>query len=335
MKNLSTDSLLWQKRTSHNLRRKGKKYNPNKVPFNRVLNQMMLEAPDSLDLYDPEKNQEILDFIENIEKIALTHKVVLDFSITRFISAAALLLIYAKLDAMKSSALHNLVRIKADSLKGQVKSAITKSGLKELTLNRRLEINPHSRTIPIIKGSARGEEFEQVIDHIQLNILKDLTPEQERVLGSAVSETIGNVKLHAYPDDSTDQKPWWIICSIIDDSLYLAIFDLGVGIPATILSKSWVQRQISSAPNLLKLAVSKSDADLIELSMRVGKTQTKEEKHGLGSASIKALVHETPNGSLWIFSNKGMYHKHREGFETSNFKSSIEGTLVQWNIQIR
>jgi hypothetical protein len=333
--NKDKEKQSWERRTTHNLSRKGKNYSYNRqgIRVSRVLNYEKIEAPVFLDLYTEENRDLTLEFINLIEKKALERKVLLDFSHSDNISAPALLLLYATIDTLKNT--DSVRLIKFQNLKGRVRTTVEKSGLLDLVKNMPpRKIDAQNTVLPIIKGSAKGEEFEVVIDHVQHRIFDNgLTPKEENIWGTAVIETVSNVKLHAYT--SEDNKPWWIICSVIDDDLYLAICDKGVGIPNTIKNQNWIQDIIEKTPSFLKKLMSNKDADAIDLSMMVGETSTQKEKHGLGSKSIRALVDENPNGALWVFSNRGVYYKKDEDVELKNFTRSISGTLVQWNIKLK
>ncbi|MFB1104933.1 ATP-binding protein [Vibrio diabolicus] len=332
--NKTKERQIWERRTRHNLSRKGKVYNPHKrdIQVHRVLGNDVISAPVNLDLYNEENRELFLEFIELVESTAQQRRVSIDFQHTEGVSAAGLLLMYATIDELKNNPDAKLVRF--SNLKGSVKNTIEKSGLKGVTLNKeRPEIDIHSSPLPIVRGTSKGEEFEVVIDHVQHHLFNnDMTPEQENTLATAVIETVSNVKLHAYKGE--DDKPWWIICNVIGNDLYLAICDKGVGIPNTIKKQNWIQSRVSRYPTLLQKFLHGTDADSISLSMEVGQTSTKQEKHGLGSKSIKALVDENPDGALWVFSNKGVYYKTDSKTESKNFKRSISGTLVQWNIKL-
>lgn len=324
------------KRTKRHISRSGKVFNPNKIYYKKkVLGFEYLDAPENFTIYNEENSQNVLNYIDNVIETAKRSPVMLNFENTRHIKAAALLLLYSKIDFNLDENQLKTIRIKFDTLKGNVKTAIVASGIKDLLFKKTKEIDINNKSLPIIKGSARGEEFEVVIDHILT--LTELNDEEEQRLGAAISETVGNVKLHAYPDQLGENsvKRWWIICSLINGTLYLAIYDTGVGIPETIFNTGWISSIVKKQPKLLKVAANKTDADLIKLSMIAGKTQTKERKHGLGSQSIMRLIDETPDGELWIFSNKGVYHKKSSEVILRNTVSSIGGTLVQWNIKIK
>ncbi|ENP8372981.1 hypothetical protein O7R09_07665 [Vibrio alginolyticus] len=325
----------WKRRTRHNESRKDKKYNPrsSEIKVHRVLGWEHISVPPHLDLYNEDTRESTLEFLELVEKYAFERKVSLDCSEAESVSAAALLLLYATIDTLKNDENAKLVRFQ--NLKGRFKFAIERSGLKGVTLNKETPLDEgQNGPIPIIRGTSRGEEFEAVIDYVQHQIFEnDMTPEEENIWAAAVMETVSNVKLHAYRGDS--DKPWWIICSVIDDNLYLAICDRGVGIPNTIKEQNWVKSIVEKTPSLVQKLLSESDSDAIELSMMVGETSTKQDKHGLGSKSIQALVDENPDGALWVFSNRGVYYRENHDTELKDFSLSISGTLVQWNIKLK
>lgn len=64
---------------------------------------------------------------------------------------------------------------------------------------------------------------------------------------------------------------------------------------------------------------------------------------GQGSKSIKALVKETQQGKLWVYSNRGLYFlEDKLGVSDDENKGEaiqlpkpLKGTLVQWNINIK
>ncbi|HGH6013610.1 TPA: hypothetical protein AB5H59_000598 [Vibrio mimicus] len=337
MRQVSRESeyRMWRRRTQHNESRKDKKYNPrsDEIKVHRVLGWEQISVPSHLDLYNEETRESTLEFLGLVEKFALERRVALDCSHAESVSAAALLLLYATIDSLKSNDKSKLVRFQ--NLKGKFKFAIERSGLKGITLNKEPSVvDEQTGPLPVIKGTARGEEFEAVIDYVQHRIFEnDMTPEEENIWAAAVMETVSNVKLHAYEDAS--DKPWWIICSVIDDNLYLAICDRGVGIPNTIKEQGWIRSIVDKSPALVKRLLSEADSDSIELSMMLGETSTKKDKHGLGSKSIQALVDENPDGALWVFSNRGVYYREDHSVELKDFSRSISGTLVQWNIKLK
>ena len=208
--------------------------------------------------------------------------------------------------------------------------------------------------MPII-SSVGSQQMEEIIDFIQRRIFKDnMSPTTEHAYGDAVSETINNVGLHAYPNTPLEEKRWWLMCSTFGRKLYLAIYDCGVGIPKTVIKKPWFfpllknsdpdqyRKLIEEMPHLdatgIEILVPKRipDERLIYYSMQSDVTGTKQEKHGQGSKSIKALVNDTKDGLLWVFSNHGLYNFNVEDQQPGEAKLRMKfpGTLIQWNIEI-
>lgn len=364
MKRLSSEQwsqgkTISNKRFLTKIKRKNKFYDTTKRPkVTRLLGAANIEAPITISIYDVENEQtfytDTMDFISNIENELSKGTCIIDFSHTKSMSAAALVVIYAAVDAIKSKfSFRGRVRW---STSKAVNGAIKASNLQKLIENRPIKVtlNP-SKALPIIHGVG-SNYLEEVVDYIQNSIYKnEMSPETEHMFGDAVSETINNVRLHAYPKEKDDDKSWWLLCQVVGNQLYLAIYDTGVGIPKTVLDKPWFwaslektypdeyEQLVKISPEIerqgWKLMVPKKleDSQLIGLSMIGDITGTYKSKHGQGSKSIKALVEETDNGKLWIFSNKGLYIFEQGAEKPDLYKlpRKISGTLVQWNIGIK
>ena len=358
-KQLNADKNLSSKRFLQNIKRKDKVYNESKRPkVSKLLGASNIEAPRNISIYDGDDEQvfytDTLDFIKNIEKEFKKGHCIIDFTKTESISAAALVIIYAAIDVIRSSYSYK-GSIRWSSIKS-VDKLIKASNLQKLVENKPIKYSfTPFKPLPIIHGIG-SKYLDEIIDYIEGSIYKnEMAPETEYVFGDAVSETINNVRLHAYPSEKDDNKSWWLLCQVVDQQLYLAIYDLGVGIPKTVLDKPWFfssfekiypeeyEQLVKVSPELkrggLKLLVPQKleDSQMIGLSMIGDVTGTYKSKHGQGSKSIKALVEETDNGKLWIFSNKGLYIFEREAEKPELFKlpRKISGTLLQWNIHIK
>lgn len=279
----------------------------------------------------------------------------ISFVDTKRITVAATVLLFAAIDEAISNGCKFLIKSSYQS--NQVNSLIKRAGIH----NNQLKLVCTSdftsqKPISIIQG--RGAQFrEEIIDHIKSFIYdQNLSATEEHRYGDAVHETINNVLLHAYPEISErDDKKWWMLCDIVQDELYLAIFDQGVGIPNTVIENGWFKpslqslfpkkyRDIESMIGLHGFAkltsrigyLDISDEQLIQISMIGDISGTRELKHGQGSKSIKALVEDHQNGKLWIFSNEGLYTLSGKDKKENvhSLPISIGGTIVQWNIKL-
>lgn len=338
--------------------RKGRKYDPDRFAgLASVMGYRRIAAPKSLSIYEHEGSNcglvECINFIDALKEELPKSKCMIDFSETKVIKAPALLLIYSVIQQIKERGSHrSLLRWPKSA---SAKSIIKRSKLSALIKHGKYDYQFESYDdLPVLSGVG-SEGVEVVVNHIQRKIYSDkLAPEIEWRYGDAVSETVGNVALHAYPNKNKEQKKWWILCDVIGNDLYLAIYDQGVGIPKTVVDKNWFWASLKhtypqeysqiakDVPDLeragLTVFIPKrlTDAQLISMSMIGDVTGTKKSKHGQGSKSIKALVNETKNGKLWVYSNKGLYSFIDEDKQTELYKlpAKFPGTLIQWNIKL-
>lgn len=343
------------------LRRKNKKYVPGKIaPVRALLDRDIFIAPKYISIYEFESRvspyNETMEFINQIRKKYRHRDCVVDFSRTEKISAAALVVVYAAIE------LAGVGRSGRASVSLSIKSPAVNNAIKSSNLHKLIngfEIKyalGSARNMPIVSSVGR-EQMDEVVDFIQRRIYDGrMSPEQEHVYGDAVSETINNVRLHAYPGESNEKKRWWLMCSTFGKNLYLAIYDCGVGIPKTVVHQPWFFPLLKYTDSKLYDDITKdipeiessgvkifdaiptriSDERLIYFSMQNDVSGTRQEKHGQGSKSIKALVNDTDGGVLWVFSNNGLYTFNEDGQQpgASKLKNKFPGTLVQWNIEL-
>lgn len=342
------------------LRRKDIKYDTSKAAtFNKSFGGRRIVAPNIISIYSFAENADYFSdtvrFIENIKKYFRREKCVIDFRNTTQVSAAALVVVYAAFDNARNNG-NESASISWAIKSPEVNRAIKRTNLAGLIQNVKFDYRFESKDdLPIVAGSS-SLYMEEIVDHIQNRIFDNqMPPETEHVFGDAVSETINNVNLHAYPGREAEQKNWWLMCSLYGNVLYLAIYDTGVGIPKTVLDKPWLLTSMKKSypkvyeelltlyPDLEKTGLipfvfipKVNDPTLIHLSMQGDVSGTKKSKHGQGSKSIKKLVSDTSEGKLWVFSNKGVYIFENEDMEPKTFKlpKHLPGTLVQWNIKI-
>lgn len=345
-----------------NIKRKNIYYSTEKPREQSSLfgNRKFIVAPSVISLYELSDNRqkefnETVDFINNIERDLARNDCVFDFRNTEHASAAALIAIFATIEeAIEASGKTKSVILwstKSPAVNKAIKRTKISNLIKGTPYNKNLANHEH---LPIV-SSYGSEKMEEIIDHIVKSVYKDnMTPEEEYKFGDAVSETINNVGLHAYPKKDAQYKRWWLLCNVIGDQLYLAIYDKGVGIPKTVLDKPWFFATLESAypeqyqeltqefpeferTGLIPIVKKKLyDAELIGISMAGDVSGTKKSKHGQGSKSIRALVDECEDGKLWVFSNKGLYHfcSVKDGPSLYKLPQKLPGTLVQWNIKL-
>lgn len=342
-----------------NLKRQHKTYDPSKVGRAKTIgNSKLVEAPKRITIYDADKPSKqaflnTLDFRDELIKNIGQRNCIIDFSQTEYITVAAMLLIFSEIQTLiRIDKAKTSIRWSQNST--SVNRMLKRTGLKKLLLTGDSIHNFNDlKSLPIINGVG-SQHYDDIVDFIIRRYTDNgLSPDTEYLISDAVSETINNVGRHAYPEDEQENKPWWLMCDIIGNQLFLAIYDRGVGIPKTVVEKKWFLSSLKKTyPELHKeysevfgdkgnlfefFTVKKfKDAELIYLSMLGDVSGTKEKKHGQGSKSFKALVNETDGGKLWVYSNNGLYKFENEEETPQVYKlaKNICGTLNQWNISL-
>jgi hypothetical protein len=182
-----------------------------------------------------------------------------------------------------------------------------------------------------------GDEL--VDGRVANNLIEELkgvagqAPARVRVYG-ALMEAIKNVRNHAYPEESRQRAGptvarWWGAGAYLPASgeLQFAVYDQGVGIPATLPTRpTW--------PLILKtLQPESKDADVIEAAIELGRTSTDLLERGNGLWTICSLVRELPGSSVTIWSGRGSLTFSSRGRVTKkNFGNPFCGTLIKWTL---
>jgi len=353
-----SDSFFQSKHSKY-LGRKGKVYNRFKSPVtDSIGNDKIIHAPIKISIYDADKPskeafKDTLDFREQLIKHVGNQNCILDFSQTEHITVAAMLVIFSEIQTIIQVNKNKTV-IGWSRKSSSVNSMLRRTGLKKLlTTGDSIHNFSSLPNLPIVSGIG-SQHYDDIVDFIINKYFNEsISPDAEYLISDAVSETINNVGRHAYPGFTQEEKPWWLMCDVIGNQLYLAIYDRGVGIPKTVVEKKWFlsslketypdlheeyREKFGDNKGILEFFTVKKykDAELIYLSMLGDVSGTKQSKHGQGSKSFKALVNDTDGGKLWVYSNKGLYKFEDEESTPQVYKlpKDIGGTLNQWNVCI-
>ncbi|HIF9204485.1 TPA: hypothetical protein ACX6SR_001580 [Photobacterium damselae] len=331
-----------------------------------------LFAPERLSIYGMGRKKEdivyeaTINFLNNFRRVEGQSKVIVDFSKTEHLTAPIVLMLYSILDLLPE-ARRPKIQIVFSKTEPKVNNLLKVSGFTSLCRGNRVKPDfTGDKPLSVVSGVG-GKFRDEIVDFIQARAYKNtMDAETEFVFGDAVQETINNVRLHAYPDIPEEHKRWWLLCEVIGQQLFLTIYDQGIGIPKTVTDREWFLQsfeqeypleykeildevaQLGMEEGILSslkfYSVKKwNDPQLVYVSMLGDISGTKQRKHGQGSKSIKALVKETKQGKLWVYSNRGLYFledkpdvsdKDNKG-EAIQLPKPLKGTLVQWNINIK
>ena len=342
--------------------------------MNGVLSTKLIMPP-ILDIYGNHSHETmtIIQWLEKYQQYSLYQTIILDFRETRYIKAAALVILFAALDRLITDFNKEIKIIHSRNIK--INRTLEQSGILNLCRNRMVSNNFDKEYLPII-SSTGGKHREDIVDFLAKKIYKDMPAVLENIYADAIQEAINNVAAHAYLNFNEHiKKKWWLLCELIGNQLYLALYDTGIGIPASFeINMNWIdrlditkeqviqdlkniyQKELKWAENAGKTFedyietikqqkqnkqknIQLPDSHKIYLAMYADITRKEgrdELKHGQGSKSIKALVSNNDDGVLWIFSGFGRM-QFRSDTETPNLttlSSKLTGTLIQWNIQV-
>ena len=160
------------------------------------------------------------------------------------------------------------------------------------------------------------------------------TPLVDGLLGG-LAEAMANAVHHAYDsvrDDGLtyqEVKDWWMFSQAKDGYLSVVFCDLGVGIPATIpVKRPWLIKQMEA------IGFPVNDANCIKEAINEGRSQTGLPGRGHGLGNIIDVVEKVPGGMAVVSSNRGRYDFRNGKASSANFRDSLMGTLIFWQVPL-
>ncbi|SUW63277.1 Uncharacterised protein [Buttiauxella agrestis] len=309
-------------------------------------------APTILDIYNPNHHENVLNFIETIERRAeqehsKSHGLFICFRNTIYISAAAGLYLLAKLENLRSN--YPLVKYTVTrppfktTKKGEhhvVDSVLNRIGIYSAfgVKGREMKENPSVKCWEVIRGELVDSEMAgKLLETVAAKMGEEYTD-----LYRPLIEAMSNSVEHAYRDDlydnqkKTNKNKWWCFAAIMNNKLVLLICDLGVGIPRT-LKLTQGEKVLSKLIELMGKPI-ELDSEHIKASLQVKRTRTKLGYRGKGGTDLQSIIENFKNAQLRIISNNGNYryteHKRSEPEKLWDAKKSINGTIVEWSIPL-
>ena len=325
-------------------------YRPDIYATPSVLGRHTVVLPRELDLFTPQGREKLYLLLRQIVSIPKLSKLTLDFSKLAVIKISALVILYAHLEVLLESKVARklLWKKSTDTL---INSSLADIGIWSLLGE---EYKPQQGTIRICSVSHEQNQSDDkqplrdaityAKSAIALYQNPNLSEDADDAAFGAISESFTNVWQHAYAEDlqtrystlgnSLEIKKWWIALRHIDGQLFMAVYDVGVGIPSSTRRKGWYG---SVKQELLSLVTGISAENLdIKTALEYGNSRYKEQGRGNGLPTMKKFVEINPDGVLRIMSGKGMYRfgSRNNTEEWIDLAADFPGTLVQWNIAL-
>lgn len=180
---------------------------------------------------------------------------------------------------------------------------------------------------------ADGESYDKILGHYQGQFASALGDD----LYNGITEAMTNCTQHAYIAPRYDgllvdakYKSWWMFSQEKNGVLSVVFCDLGAGIPGTLPITSpnvW-----NKLVTLLGLEI--KDSKVIDEAVQIKKTRTNLPNRGYGLHQMVELVNSFDGGEIVIHSNKGCYVNKDGAAQHYDFKRSILGTLIFWQVRV-
>ncbi|MCY1297516.1 hypothetical protein D9M70_469590 [compost metagenome] len=302
-----------------------------------------LRLPNVVSLGSSELRASLVQFIRKLKELLRDRSisnVVIDFSKVTTLHPCGTLLFMAEIErvlespelARKLSALYPKDRV--------VEEMFQHIGLLErLGLEPRIDEVSADNVVSWLYASGHEGDLEAISEMLPKVLTEGSNTELRVALLSGMAEAVANSSEHAYlkvmktPLSGVSSQKWWLFARQQGDDIAVVICDLGRGIPGT-LEANWKDELASYLKT--RSGIRRRDYKLIQLAFTVGKTSTEKKNRGKGLKDILKVVQEQRVGSLYIYSNKGVF-----GLDNNNGsgaahdeKNSIHGTIVQWKIPI-
>jgi len=310
----------------------------------------VLSLPPMLTAEKLELRAQILSVIYQIEtklKVAGC-RVKLDFSrVTRIFPGGMLILIAAlrRLADRYPGRIH--ARCPPQSLAAQL---LNHFGLAEaLGVAHHLSRPQHSSVVEwrhLVGTHADGDRVKELLDTYRQHTHADIPDELFLVL----TEGLTNVAHHAYPAScrlAKEHQKWWLFARFVEPtatqqgSIYIAIYDVGVGIPATLRPKLVNMELVLNVADKTMRAAKLGDGAwvdqrLLRTAIEDSRTQTYLSFRGKGLPEMREFAASTVGGRLHIVSGQAQYSVHggRSEGQLQGFGEKFPGTLLLWNLPL-
>jgi hypothetical protein len=170
-------------------------------------------------------------------------------------------------------------------------------------------------------------------------------------LFSVLTEGLTNVRQHAYttiPTARDELRSWWLFSRFdepygkVNGSLFIAIYDMGVGIPATMRNKLQAKEVVidllDKAGQLTSLSHGTAlDKRLLHHAVEHKRSQTGQAHRGNGLPEMREFLLTSESGRLHIVSGHAQYSliQGKSDGHTDGFKEKFPGTLLLWGLSLK
>lgn len=298
-----------------------------------------------------EQRQQILDVLEQIQARlqGSSDRVKVDFSRVEKIFPGGMLIFLATLVRLAGNHPGRVTaRCPPQSLAGQLIHHFGLAGV--LGVSEALS-KPRSSSVvgwSYLSGNdSGGVEVKRLLDSYGKST-NAVVPEG---LFAALTEGLTNVRHHAYNAQSSvphNFRKWWLFARYDEPngkehgSLFVSIYDMGVGIPATMRNKLKSQEVVLNLVDKAGQEFALTDGTaldkrLLEQAVEHKRSQTGHGHRGNGLPEMREFANSTDGGRLHIVSGHAQYSFCRGKVDghTQGFKEKFPGTLLLWSLPLK
>lgn len=298
-------------------------------------NTLRITMPERIGLEEGKGRAETLRAVHKILEPTHRSGCVLDFSKTIYPESLGMIYLLAVIDLIQS--IRPNLNIRAIEVRSErVLQVLQQIGLAEkLGLQRKIPITRDDVrfwryvTGASVDASLVGDAFEDLCAATQIS------DSSRNALYNAMTEAIDNAYSHAYAENLTHHSPrifppdkrWWMFFGVIEQRVVIVACDLGLGIPATIQRKGWLEA--------IRANIQNDDGSLIHAAIEHARSRTLEAHRGKGMAKLRQAAEES-GGSLIVCSSRGWYAfgSDKPDYHRS-YRDTVHGTIIGWMIPIQ
>lgn len=311
----------------------------------------VIPVPEALVAEKPEQRQQILNVIRKVEHCLRNsrQRVKLDFSYVTKIFPGGMLLLLGSISQLTDKYPGRISgRCPPRSLAAQL---LNHFGLApKLKINAALSVPTHHSVTAwnFLTGTlADGGPVRELLDRYR-DGTNAAIPEG---LFAVLTEALTNVRQHAYkdlPEVDPAWRRWWLFARFdepkpgVDGILYIAIYDAGEGIPATMRNKLKAGEKfvdlIDKTGRLLSLSDGRDlDKHLMFEAVEHRRSQTGQAHRGNGLPEMRDFAASDEGGRFYIVSGHAQY-SYAKGYphgQVNCHKQEMPGTLILWALPLK
>lgn len=299
-----------------------------------------LHAPSTFNIEQEDDRLHLVYFLSKLrEPFASDYRgtILIDFSRTKRFIASGTLLFYAELNRLIAFG-KGRIQVKCTEPENLLASQVLNQiGLYDLCQHPNQVRSTHRDVVHWRVAHGWQIDAERYAHAIEAHEGKLAEPLLNGVF-RGLAEATANAVEHAYEDIRDDNlnyaaetKDWWLFSQAKDGQLFVAICDLGIGIPRSLPTK----RSTLFERLMQTLGFTPSDGHCIQAAVEDSRTRTGKAERGKGLGNIIDAVSRSPDGTAFVFSNYGCYSFNKGKETIGNFRTSILGTLIMWRLSLR